>query len=318
MIRVWAQFGGVFLIAFLAIGAYTGAYFSDIEQSGNTIAASLLDGELTGDPFNDRVCAVNETEMIELMFRNNSTMPFEYDVLLDNFAGGACDNLKLEVLVNNVQVFQGFLMSFAESGLSLDASVTDTWQFNVMFPDGMVPNDPTCTFDSIFSAYQLGLMSGQAFYDVETLGHSIAVQTNGTGSTTVTNTNHATVTNNVNVSANTGGNSSNGGTITTGNATSSVTIVNVVNTNETTIIGCGCEDDDDEYHNNDNAHDKKPDRRRGRTYAHGNIETIFGTDPIEFPEPEIDTNEATTTVESDTSGNVVEIYISTEIATSTQ
>ena len=59
------------------------------------------------------------------------------------------------------------------------------------------------------------------------------------GSIKIINDNESTVTNNVNVSSNTGNNS--GGTVITGDASSSATIINIVNTNDTTI-GC-CEAD---------------------------------------------------------------------------
>ena len=277
MIRIWSQLIGVFCLAFLAGGAVTGAFFHDEEWSEGMFSAFKLDAKVKGKGFEDTLCRYGDKPKTHFALKNVGGLPFEYEVENGNFGGDPefCEALKLTAHRNNIEEYKGPLTGFSAGTFALAPGEKDQWMFRVKFPkntSSLHVAGKKCTFDTIFSANQNDFLFGQAFFDLETLSHSImgsSVQ-GGLGDVTIIIDNHATVTNNVNVSSNTGGNSANGGNggsggdggdtgegghgghggdggdggdggnITTGGATTSIYISNTVNTNETTVTGCGC------------------------------------------------------------------------------
>lgn len=269
---MWAQFLGGFLVTVLTTtGFYTSAYFFDQERNAqNTLSATKLDGALTGEPFDEKICIVGSDVSTTLTFMNVGALEFGYDMRIGSISGGACSDIEITALLNETEVYTGSLAGLSYPGNDLASGASDVWRIKVRFPSGA--STEACTFDTIFSAYQDTFTSGEAFYDTEARTHSVVgVSGGGVGDVTIVNENNATVTNETNARASTGGNTAggssggdggdggdisddgesseagdggdgddggSGGTVFSGDASASSTSENVINTNETTVSEC--------------------------------------------------------------------------------
>lgn len=277
MKNIWSHFFGILVIVFMS-GGVTGSFFNDVEGSeANIFSAFKLDAEVEGAGFSGDVCAIGAAISDVFTFKNVGGLDFEYTAENTNLGGDIafCNLLELKAFVNDSEVYSGPVGSFIAGIFELPYTGVDDWEFEIRVPEFTPPQNvdgKICTFDTIFNATQRDFLTGQAFYDIETLSHVVGGSLGGgggLGDVTIDIDNNATVTNTVNVTSSTGGNSASGGdggdgsggdggdgddggdggdggTTQTGDSYVYVYVSNEVNTNETTVSGCGCGCPDDD------------------------------------------------------------------------
>lgn len=248
------------MILIAATYSPTVAYFSDSEESlFNMFMATLLDGEVEGEPFVGDICALGGEVVTEFSFKNVGAIPFTYGIEVPEIADdmkAVCNVMNLTAKKNGDVFYTGLIESFSASDLPLSVDEMDVWELTASFADGVpdfVIDNKICEFDTVFTATQLGFMGTQAFHDVETLHHSIqgvAPIIGENGEIIINIENDAIVTNDVTTTANTGGNTTEGGDsnggdggdaeINTGDASATTTVTNIINeTNITIESTCG-------------------------------------------------------------------------------
>ena len=183
MIRIWSQLIGAFMLLFLAGGAATGSFFSDVEgATGSTFGAFQLESELSGNGLEGELCRDGKTEESLITIENVGGLVFEYQAFADNFVNenGICDEMELIVLKNNEEVYDGSLGGFSVGLFPLDPGEQDEWSVKVNLPydpGGATTSSSTCSFDVNFLANQIGFQSGEAFFDIETISNTIISDT---------------------------------------------------------------------------------------------------------------------------------------------
>lgn len=174
MIAVWTHFLSALVFVVLAAGSlYTSAYFFDFEMSSDsTLGATSLSGLTLGEPFNEFICSTGTTVESEFTFQNENALPFAYDIASENFFGSGCGDITLTAFKNEGEVYSGPLGAFSVIGFDLEPGGLDTWRL-VATKQSQSANNTSCTFDTVFPAYQQGFESGEAFHDIESITHSI-------------------------------------------------------------------------------------------------------------------------------------------------
>lgn len=257
-----------------ALGS-TVSYFSDSERSlGNLLAAALLDlttSDGTGERRTLQCGGTQEYHIAVSTHINSLTTTYAAEAEMIGGDTAFCEALGLTALKDGKEVYQGPLLEFATDPQEGAAA----WQFLVSLPDDAthIPHKAECDVDLVFRGWctDVELFSESGFNDIERVPLRLAKKVPGCKKKgcvigdveiDIDNNNNADIDNDVDVDVNTGGNSADGGdggsggdggggggdggaggSIDTGNATSSISVENDVNKNETTVnIGCtaGC------------------------------------------------------------------------------
>jgi uncharacterized membrane protein YgcG len=246
----------------------TTSYFTDTEASPNHLATGIFDLEVGGFTGTSTSLTCGDYMQFDTQVTSaTGSMPIAYETRVEKTGGldALCDSLELTAWIDGDEVYQDPILDFTYPLATTD----NDWTFKVKLPldtEG-IPAGSMCAVDVVLTAVN----EGQGYTDEEHIPIVItkigscgtdgpcdpSCEVCGDVTVIIDNTSSSTVTNTASSSANTGGNSANGGaggaggsggnggnggaggTIKTGNASSSVTIINSVNTN-TTIVKTGC------------------------------------------------------------------------------
>lgn len=167
---LWSQMLAVLCLVAVSSGVYTEAFFFDREGTeDNTLNAANLIGDLAGVPISGNVCGNGAELSGNLVFGNTGALNLLYNFRTESLVGGFCEYITAEVLLDGSSVYNGPLAALNLVGLPLAPGESDTVSLTLQVPAG----SGSCTFDTVFEAYQEGFSPSVAFFDSERLTHMV-------------------------------------------------------------------------------------------------------------------------------------------------
>lgn len=167
---LWSQMLAVLCLVAVSSGVYTEAFFFDREATeDNTLNATNLIGDLAGVPISANICGNGAELSGNLVFGNTGALDLLYNFRTESLVGGFCEYITAEVLLDGSSVYTGPLVALNLAGLPLAPGESDTVSLTLQVPAG----SGSCTFDTVFEAYQEGFSPSVAFFDSERLTHMV-------------------------------------------------------------------------------------------------------------------------------------------------